>query len=42
MLCQELKDVATNKVMAALVVDTQDIYNAERVVRDDEAVIFHN
>ena len=39
-LCQEFEYVASNKVMAALIGDTQNVYNAERVVRDSEAVIF--
>ena len=39
-LCQEFENVASNKVMAALIGDTQNVYNAERVMRDTETVIF--
>ena len=39
-LCQEFEYVASNKVMVALIGDTQNVYDAERVVRDREAVIF--
>ena len=39
-LCQKFEYVASNKVMAALVGYTQNVYNAEGVMRDSEAVIF--
>ena len=39
-LRQEFEYVATNKIVAALIGYSQNIYNAERVVRDGKAVVF--
>ena len=40
MLRQKLEDVVSNKIVTVLISDTQNIHNAERVVRDGKAVIF--